>query len=151
MPVIPKNGDGFSWNRHPGQQSPIPAKKGGRFLLEPSPGAAKPNPGNSAEEVNIHLTGIAPCDRNIHTGGRFQEKPSPFFSYYTSATGVSSCVSRSEAGTPGTDLYPLGGRLSRNRHPGRNVSARDYQCLSEIENNRKKSKIALIRYYPVSG
>ena len=31
-----------------------------------------------------------------------------------------------------------------NRHPGRTVSTKGWKCLSGTENNRRKSKIALI-------
>ena len=41
---------------------------GGRFLLEPSPGTVRPDPGKPDDEVDLHLAGITPCDGNKVSG-----------------------------------------------------------------------------------
>ena len=41
----------------------------------------------------------------------------------------------------------VGGRLSRNRHPVRTVSSKGCECLSGIEINRERSRLALIYFH----
>ena len=65
----------------------------------------------------------------------------------TSEPASCAIVSRSWFSTSGQGRSQVGGRLSRNRHPGRTVSVKGCEYLSGIEINRERNKFPLIYFH----